>query len=192
MCSHLRGGGGGTPSQVWGVPHLRSDVGGYPGQVLGRVPWPGLDVGEGVPHLRLGGRVPQPGLDDGGHPISGLRGGTPPQIWDGVPPQTWDGVPPRPGMGYPQTWNGVPPRPGMGYPPDLGWGTPQTWDGVPPRHGMGYPPDMGWGTPLDMGQGTPPTQISIANTCYVAGSMPLAFTQDFLVQGMYRVPTFFL
>ena len=73
----------------------------------------------------------------------------------GVPPQTQDGVPP--------TWGGVPPhrpevgyppRPGTGYPPpDLGWSTPQTWDGLPP-----------------------PT------TCYTAGGMPLAFTQeDFLV-----------
>ena len=95
----------------------------------------------------------------------------------GYPPQTWDGVPPRPGMGYPpdlrwgtpqtwdgvlpQTWDGVPPRPEMGYPP-------QTWDWVPPRPGTRYPPQ--------------PRQISIASTCYAAGGMPLAFTQeDFLV-----------
>ena len=37
VCSHLRGWGG-TPSQVWGLPHLRSEVGGYPGQVLGGIP----------------------------------------------------------------------------------------------------------------------------------------------------------
>ena len=67
-------------------------------------------------------------------------------------PRTWDGV-------HPRTWDGVPP---------------QTWDGVPPGHGMGYPPrpEMGY----------PPRQISIASTCYAAGGMPLAFTQeDFLV-----------
>ena len=53
-------------------------------------------------------------------------------------------------------------------PTDLGGGT-QVW--VPPRHGMGYPPTR---------------QISIASTCYMAGSMPLAFTQeDFLVKIEY-------
>ena len=57
------------------------------------------------------------------------------------------------GTPYPQTWDGVPP------PSRPGQGTPQTWDGV-----------------------LPPRQSNIASTCYSAGGMPLAFTQeDFLV-----------
>ena len=122
------------------------------------------------------GEVPQPGLDNGM--------GYPPRHGMGYPPRHGMGYPPRPRMGYPPgPGMGYPPRPGMGYPP---W----TWDGVPPRHGTGYPPDMGQGTPPDMGQGTPPDlrwgtpprQISIVSTCYAAGGMPLAFTQeDFLV-----------
>ena len=68
------------------------------------------------------------------------------------------------GWGTPQPGMGYPPGPGMGYPPRPGIGSPfpQTWDGVPP-----------------------PRQVSIANTCYAAGGMPLAFTQeDFLVTHM--------
>ena len=126
--------------------------------------------------------------------ISG--GGTPSQVWvGGTPSQVWlvGGTHLR-SRGYPRN----PPKPEMGYPPDMGWGTPgpgtgtpQTWDGVPPtppRHGTGSPQtwgtpwDMGWGTPPDLRWGIPPKQISIASTCYTAGGMPLAFTQeDFLV-----------
>ena len=122
----------------------------------------------------------------GGYSIPSLgRGGTPPQVWPGGYP--------IPGLarGYP----GYPPGPGMGYPqPDLGWGTPQTWDGVPPWTWDRYPLDLRWGTsqtcdgiipprPEMVRWGTPPRQISIASTCYVVGSMPLAFMQeDFLVQ----------
>ena len=84
---------------------------------------------------------------------------------------------------------GTPARSGwwgyLGYPPppQLGLddgGTPPHQDlaRVPP--GMGYPP--------------PPTrQSSIASTCYAAGGMPLAFTQeDFLVCYLFanRVPHF--
>ena len=61
----------------------------------------------------------------------------------------------------------------MGYPLDLGWGTPRTGMEYPldlelgtPRPGTGYPPGPGTGYPP-----------SIASNCYVAGSMPLAFTQ---------------
>ena len=99
----------------------------------------------------------------GGYPIPGLvRGGTPSQVWPGGV----SGVPP-----HDQVW--------MGYPPDLGWGTPRTWNGVPPRPEMGYPPEPGMGYPPRPGMGYPP---SIASTCYAAGGMPLAFTQeDFLV-----------
>ena len=96
----------------------------------------------------------------GGHPIPGLAGGgTPSQVWLG-------GVPhPRSGWGYPPTT-----RSGWGTPPDLGLGTPQDL-------GLGTPPDMGLGTPPPPGPGT-----GIASTCYAAGGMPLAFTQeDFLI-----------
>ena len=82
-------------------------------------------------------------------------GGTPSQVWLGWYPIQGGTPLARPGMGYP-----LPPGPGMGYPPDMGWGT-------PPGPEMGYPP---------------PRQISIASTCYMAGGMLLAFTQeDFLV-----------
>ena len=82
------------------------------------------------------------------------------------------GYSPQPGLdggegypGYPLARSGYPPpRPGIGYPP--------------PRPGIGYPPPWLDGVP-------PPPQIrqsSIASTCYAAGGMPLAFTQeDFLV-----------
>ena len=132
------------------------------------------------------------------HPILGW--GTSPLTWDGVPPYPGmgyppgpaDGVPPIPTlgwgtplwpeMGYPHPGIGYTPGPGMGYPPDLGWGTPRTWDGVPPAPQTwdGVPPQTWDGLAL------PPTrQISIASTCYMAGGMPLAFTQeDFLVKLM--------
>ena len=93
------------------------------------------------------------------------------------------------------TWGTPPPvQVRMEYPPTRsGWGTPQTCDEVPPLDlgqgtppldlGQGTPPDLGQGTlPPDLGWGTPPTW-DIASTCYAAGGMPLAFTQeDFLVE----------
>ena len=97
---------------------------------------------------------PIPGL--GGYSVPGLGGvgGTPSQVWVG---------------GYPcnrlarSGWWGVP-RGTPGYPPTImtGWGVPPPWlDGVPPP---------------------PIRQNSTASTCYAAGGMPLAFTQeDFLV-----------
>ena len=93
----------------------------------------------------------------------------------GTPSQVWPGGYPIPGLAgggtAPDLGRGTPPRPGMGYPPGPGTGYPPwAWDGVPPppRHGTGYPP--------------PPPTWDIASTCYVAGGMPLAFTQeDFLV-----------
>ena len=155
-------------SEWWGVPHVRSQ-GGTPA----RSGW------WGVPHPRRGTRyTPQPGLDGGGYPSEVLTmGGTwvpPPHIkaWLGYP-RPWDGVPPtiKTWLGYPPTpWDGVPPQPGMGYPPIKTWlGYPPPWDGVPPPTWDGVPP-------------LPPRQSSIASTCYAAGGMPLAFTQeDFLV-----------
>ena len=117
--------------------------------------------------------------------ISG--GGTPSRSgWWGTPSQVWlRGVShPRSGWGYPipglakggtpsQVWLG------RGYPISV-WGTPATPS--PTQHGMGYPPRHGTGYLPDMGWGNPPRQISIASTCYMSGSMLLAFTQeDFLV-----------
>ena len=156
-------GGGITHLRSEGVPHLRS--GGYP------------ISGQGGTLARSRG-VPQPGLD---------VGGTPSQV---------GGTPARSRWGTPQTWDGVPPVPGMGYPPDLGWGTPLDLGcGTPPDLGWGTPPDirwgtpldLRWGTPLDLRWGTPPRQISIASTCYAAGGMPLAFTQeDFIVPILFQ------
>ena len=66
-----------------------------------------------------------------------------------------------------------------------GWGTPHHWMGFPHHDWMGHPhpPTMtGWGTPHHDWMGYPPSPTSIASTCYPAGGMPLAFTQeDFLV-----------
>ena len=116
------------------------------------------------------------------HHDGGGGGGYPGQVWDGgggvLPQLDLDGGVPRPvldggGGVYPsQVMVGGVPRPGLdgggggfpGYPrPSLDGG------GY-----LGYPPTMsGWGYP------PPPT---IASTCYAAGGMPLAFTQeDFLV-----------
>ena len=87
------------------------------------------------------------------HPRSGWWGGTPSQVW------MVGGY-----LGYPQ--------PGL----DGGTqGTPMTGLGTPHHDWMGYPPFPPW-----VG-GVPPPHI--ASTCYAAGGMPLAFTQeDFLVK----------
>ena len=155
VCSTFGGGGYPIPSLGRGVPHLRSEVGGYPGQV-----WGGGTLARsrcwGVPHLRseVGGYPSQ--VWGGGGTLARSRcwGGTPSQVnWgEGVPWPSLDDV-----GGYPK----YPPGPEMGYPPRHG-------TGYPPRHEMGLPPPL--------------RQISIASTCYTAGGMPLAFTQeDFLV-----------
>ena len=99
-------------------------------------------------------------------------------------------------MGYPPDlvwmvggYPGYPPQPGLdGVPPPnqvwmVGgtWGTPSPGlDGGGGVPGVPPPTRSGWGTP-------PPDQVwirqnSIASTCYAAGGVPLAFTQeDFLV-----------
>ena len=167
---HLNWGGRVTSSQVWigGVPHPRSR------QV--------------VPHPRSRWGVPHPRSGQGGTPLA--RTGD----WMWYPPgKDWMGYPPQgPGMGYPPTrtgwgtpWQGldvVPSWPRLDGVP-LTW----TWDGVPPLA------RTGWGTPSQNWMGYPPLiqdwmgyppirQSSIASTCYTAGGIPLAFTQeDFLV-----------
>ena len=147
-------GKGGTPSQVW--------VGRYPIPGLGRgYPIPGLGEypisGGGVPHSR-----------SGGYPILVL-GGTPSQFWGVLCPRS-GGVQCHRYGGCPISDGGVPhPRSG-GYSITVQRGVPR------------YPPDHVW-----MGYPPSPNQVwirqsSIASTCYMAGSVPLAFTQeDFLV-----------
>ena len=179
---------GGTPS--WGVPQPGLNGGGYPGYPLTRSGW------WGVP------RVP---------PTIKTWPGYPPP-WDGVPPKTWNRVPPtiKTWLGYPPPWDWVPPTIKtwpeyplrLGYPPPWDGVPPKIWNRVPPHHQdlTGVPPTLGWGTPhhqdltrVSPQAGVPPTlgwgthppltrQSSIARTCYAAGGMSLAFTQeDFLV-----------
>ena len=96
--SSARYAGGGTPSQVQGVPRPRS----------GGVPCPRF---QGVSHPRSGG-YPVPGL--GGYPIPGSRGYPIPGLGEyPIPGLDGGGVP------HPDLVRGVPPpaRPGMGYPP---------------------------------------------------------------------------
>ena len=165
----------------------------------GRYPVPGLwggypIPGLGVPHPRSGSTPSQVWVR--GYPISGMGwvGGTPTRSgWWGVP-----GVPPDqawivgvPGVPPNQVWMvGVPrvPPTRSGWwrgtwgtpPPGLDWYPPPPGlDGVTPHHQnwMGYLPPPG----LD---GVPPPirQSSLVSTCYMAGSVPLAFMlEDFLV-----------
>ena len=115
--------------------------------------------------------------------VSVHRGGT---------PSSWRGVPHPAVGGTPSSWRGVPYPADGGYPIQLMGGTPSSWWGVPHPAGGGVPQpaDGGYpgrytplaGVPPTRGTTPPPHQSSIACTCYAAGGMPLAFTQeDFLV-----------
>ena len=150
----------------------------------------------------------------GGYPIQLMVGGTPSQVWMGGTPSCWREVPHPSWLGGTpsQVWTGgVPhPRSGWGYPiPSLDGGYPRvpSWlglDGVPPSHDwMRYPSartgwgtplaSTGWGTPWPALDGVPPPPIrqsSIANTCYVAGGMPLAFTQENFLVHFWKCPDF--
>ena len=123
---------------------------------------------------------------------------------------------PGPFFGVPQSWPGgvpqddIPPPPGqvrMGHPsprffprsliPGPFFGVSQSWPGgvpqddiPPPNHfRMGHPPPprsqvrMGYSPP------PPPGQSSRTSTCYAAGGMPLAFTQENLL--VNNLNTFF-
>ena len=124
----------------------------------------------------------------GGYPVSGLHwgGGTPFQVWTectpsqvwmgGTSSQVWTGVYPilLTGVGW-----GTPSQVQTGGTPSCWWGVPQgtpiqDWIGYPPGLRLdGVPPIQGW-------MGYPPPQSKAG--CYVAGGVPLAFTQeDFLV-----------
>ena len=168
--------GGGTPSSRWGYPIQGSRGWGYPIQLTGMYPIPGPGGGRypiqltgGTPsEVQVGGRYPtQPmGVP---HPAKGVphprsqQGGTPSSLWGRGTPSQVQGWYPGPGGGYPALsrtrWGNPLPNPRL--------------DGVlpPVQDWMWFPPN-------------PPIrrQSSIASTCYMAGSMPLAFTQeDFLV-----------
>ena len=106
----------------------------------------------GTPYPGLVGGVPHP-ADQEGTPFPGLDGG-------GVPyPADLVGTP------FPGLYRG-----GVGYPIQLMGGTPSPQQGVPPSPAGGTPSPA------------PPWQSSIGCTCYAAGGVPLAFTQeDFLV-----------
>ena len=100
-------------------------------------------------HTSTGGGVPH--LVDGGYPHPSQLGGVPHPVLMGG--------------GYPHLANG-------GYHHLTGGGTPP-----PIRTGWGIPPTL-----LGPDGGTPPPQIwsqsNSACTCYTAGDMPLAFTQE--------------
>ena len=100
----------------------------------------------------------------------------------GYPSQVWMGEVPNPRCG-----RGRYPLPGLdgggGVPHPVLDGGVQDWMGYPhPNHyWMGYPPPVqdwkGYPSPPPVGR-----QSTIASTCYAAGGMRLAFTQeDFLV-----------
>ena len=149
-------GGGGNPVLMMRVG------GGTPSQVWTRGnPFPGQGGG-GIPHSQVWmGGIPSHVWMGMGYPIPGLDGG------GGIPSMCqcvflvlFDRDPGGQGV----LW-GTLPCPGL--------------DGVPPvQDWMGYVQDwMGYPTPRPVRR-----QSSIANTCYAAGGMPLAFTQeDFLV-----------
>ena len=111
-------------------------------------------------HTSTGGGLPH---------IRSRWGGTPLQVQVGVPHfRSRLGVPHPSSRGY-----SIPDR-GKGYPILLMGGTPSQVQGVPYPVDVVLPSRSGWGTPHQ--------EISIASTCYVVGSVPLAFTQeDFLV-----------
>ena len=78
--------------------------------------------------------------------------------------------------GYSHHWTGVPPC-------SLGWGYPHLDGGLPPSLNGGYSPVQGWmGMPPCPVIGAPPTPCQGTypppRTCYTAGGMPLASTQE--------------
>ena len=154
------------PRFVWGVPHPRSGWGGvpHPRSGWGGYPIPGLDGGYTIPGMD--GGYTTPGMD-GGYPIPGLnRGYTIPGLDGGG--VSWVGVPRVPSS---QVWM-------MGDTPGTPLARSEWWGGY-----LGYPPRPG----LDGGgyPGNPPPppirQSSKASTCYAAGGMPFAFTQEDLL-----------
>ena len=133
-----------------------------------------------------GGRYPVSGLDGVVHHPRSRWGCTPSQVQMGVVPH------PRSRWGYliPGLDGGIPhPRSGQGVPPSKirMEGTPPSksgWDILPfphPRLDEVPASRTGWGTPSIK------RQISKASTCYAAGGVSLAFTQeDFLVKTSFK------
>ena len=133
------------------------------------------------------GGTPFPG-PGGGTPFSGPGGGYPlPRSRLGVPlfQVQAGGIPlprsrgyPLPGKGVPPTWEGSTSPPGKRV-PHLGRGTPLHGKGVPPSRGV---PSI----QVRSQDGGTPYWSSIVCTCYAAGGVLLAFTQeDFLVAKAY-------
>ena len=125
--------------------------------------------------------------------VSSHPGGYPSQVWGGGYPISGLGGTPSQVLGYPISGLG-------GYPHHRSGGVPHLRSGGVPHLRSGGTPSQVWGGPHlrsgwvplspEMGQGTPPS--SIASTCYVAGGMPLAFTQeDFLVCSLKLTFEFF-
>ena len=123
--------------------------------------------GGGTPYSPDGGGTPS--FPTGEVPPSFLMGGTPIQSQWGYPPSQV-----RTRSTPSQVRMGSSPQ---GYPhPDLGWLMPP-----PPFSRMGIPHAIQVRSEVRTEMGTP-IWNSIACTCYAAGGMPLAFTQeDFLV-----------
>ena len=109
------------------------------------------------------------------HPKS--RWGVPHPADGGIPSQVQVGVlhPADRGVPHPRS-RGEPCPVDGGYPTQLMGVSHPRW---------GYPIQLTGGTPSQVQVGEPHPSLgvqgSISSTCYVAGSMPLAFTQDFLV-----------
>ena len=126
-------------------------------------------------------------------------GGTPSQLV-GTPSQVWmvggNWNTPRTRYGWGGYLEYPPDQVWMGYPPNLVWMVEGTQGTPPTRSGWSTPPTWsGWwgypGYPLDQ---VWIRQSSIASTCYAAGSVPLAFTQEDLLvthgfQKIYKIYT---
>ena len=153
--------GKGYPIWLMGVPPSQVWMGVSPSQVrTGGRGYPFWLMG--LPRSGWGYPLPRSGQEEGGTPI-------------------WLMMLPR----YPFFRSGTPSWHGKGVPPV------QTWEGgTPPDLGRGYHPQYRPGKcpPPIKKEGVPPIQVpgqdgnSMTCICYVAGGMPLAFTQeDFLV-----------
>ena len=138
-----------------------------------------------------GGGTPSQVCEWGGYPIPGVGGGTLSQVWvEGVPRPRSGGVP-QPGTVLSTSCSSLSQRVqhrGL-LRPEWDYFQVQVWmvgGGTPiPCQGVHWPGLDGGGYPIPglRGYPYPPIrQSNIASTCYAAGGMPLAFTQEnFLV-----------
>ena len=157
---------------------------------MGGTPFPGLD--QGYP-IQLTGGIPFPGLDGGtqsnwwgGTSFLGLDRGYPIQLMGGytLPRSRWGYPFPGLDQGYP--------LPRL-YPPPADGGTP--FPGLDATPSRGTPPAQVPPAGVPASRGVPPGrgyphhhQTSTACTCYAAGGVPLAFTEEeFLVQELFFI-----